>query len=227
MKTTIKRGLTVLMILLVTCLQANTLYTATSGDWFSPTTWSTVGCGDKTCKCIPGNGDVVIICNGMTVTSNIDIYIGSGGNAATLTIMQGGTLSMGNNYLDVKTGGTMNVSGNLVVDSMLFDNNSVVNITSTGNVTVYGGFKNKNNSNSIVIDGTMDVYGNAFFGWGSTITGNGTVIVGGSSYGTGYVYCNLPGCSACSFTNNCLLPIKLIAFTASFNNTNVDLQWAT
>jgi hypothetical protein len=201
-------------------LFANTYYSVASGSAASASTWGTI-CGGASCGCFPSGGDNVVICSGTTVTSNVDVQIGSGGFASTLTIQSGTTLNMGANFLEVKNGGILTVSGSLVVGSLQFDNGSTVDVMPGGTVQDNGAFTNKNNSNSITVDGGLSVAGAASFGNGSTVSGNGTVTISGTSSGAGTVFGGSPGCSGC------VLPIELLSFSGSANNGLVNLTWVS
>lgn len=84
---------------------ATTFYSrANNASWSSTTTWSLAGCGGAAAPSVPTAGSDVVICNGNNVILNTN-----SANLNSVTIQNGGTLTIGNN----NTNRTLTVSGNL------------------------------------------------------------------------------------------------------------------
>jgi len=186
-----------LLLLVASGAMGTTDYSIASGSYTANGNWSTSACGGASCGCTPGSD--IVICSGTTITFTGDFIVGPGGNVSSLT---------------VNTGGTFTITG-----SLEFKKNSTVNVAASGTINVGTSFANDNNSNTIAINGHLNVAGAASFGNGSTVTGSGSVSVGGSSSGGGTVYGGSPGCT------NCTLAITLSSFTAAYNNDAVLLTW--
>ncbi len=180
-----------------------TLYSRVSTGFYTSGTWSKIACGGITCGCSPLTGDDIVICAGYTVTLPIgSITIGPGGDCASITIKNGGTLNM------------------LAAGTMLVKNGGVLTIETGGNLLV-NGFTNQNNSDGVVIDGTLTLGGlNPVFsnGVGADIIGTGAITLG-----LGITYTN----NGTIFGSGGPLPIELISFDARSNLKVVDLNWST
>jgi hypothetical protein len=192
-------------------VNAQTYYSRNDGSYTAANMWSTVACGGPSCGCSAGSSTVEI-CSGTTVTFTGAYTVGPGGNVSTLIVDNGGTF--------ITTG------------DMTFKNGSTVDVKSGGTLTVGGNFTNNNNSTGITIDGSMGVVGNASVGNGSTITGSGSVTVGGTTSGAGTLWGVSPGsCTGCSYSGSGAggLPITLLSFTGEYTSeTNiVTLHWTT
>ena len=215
---------------------AVTVYSIANGVWGNTSTWSYTS-GGPPCGCFPGSADNIIINHNITLDRSLNNVTGTNGITGTLTINAGASLSGGNTYdVDIRSGGTLNLCGTLVVRNMTFSNGSFVNVCSTGVLTVNGNFENKNNSDDVVINGTMTVGGSFTNGNGGVISGSGSVtITNGPVTNTGSSFgCEGVGCTVfpCGFsTGNCggvPLPINLVAFDASCNASGTrTLRWTT
>lgn len=195
-----KKLLTLLFIyfISISSVFSATLYSRTSTGFYNVGTWSTMGCGGILCGCSPTAADNIIICAGQTVTCNTAIVVGPGGNCASITIQNGGTLNMEpSGVLTVKNGGflTINAGGNLFVDV----------------------FINNNNSDGVIINGTLTVSTSFDNGVGADIVGSGTI-----SLATGSTYIN-DG----TIFGVTVLPVELLSFTGEAKEKTVDLFWAT
>lgn len=182
----------------ISSIYSITLYSRTSTGFYTPGTWSTVSCSGAFSPLIPSAADNIIICAGHTVTCNTAIEIGPGGNCASLTIQNGGTLNMEpSGTLTVKNGGflTINAGGNLFVDT----------------------FINNNNSDGVVINGTLTVSSVFDNGVGADIIGSGTI-----SLGPGATYAN-DG----TIFGPTVLPVELVSFIAKPEQKTIELFWTT
>lgn len=111
------------------------------------------------------------------------------------------------NILTLVVTGTMYVSGDVVLN-----NNSDLNIS--GDMTIDGAFKGGTNT-KLVVDGTVDIGGDISVGEGSTLTGSGSVSSGGTCTGDA------------DFCSSTILPVNLLYFTATPQQSNVKLDWAS
>jgi len=225
-------------ILVLVCNQAvaATVYSRANGIWGNTAVWSYTP-GGPSCGCIPASSDNIIINHSITLDRSLNNVTGTNGITGTLTINAGASLSGGGTYdVDIRAGGTLNLCGTLVVRDMTFSNGSFVNVCPTGVLTVNGNFENKNNSDNVVINGSMTVGGSYTNGNGGVISGSGSVVItNGPVTNTGTSFgCPGGGCAVfpCQFSEgNCggiPLPINLIAFDADCNAAGtITLRWTT
>ncbi len=165
------------------------------------------------------------------------INVGSNQNGITgvLTINPSGSLNGAPNWdIDIRSAGTLNLCGTLTAKNVIFSNGSVVNVCPTGILNISGNFENKNNSNSVTINGTMTVGGSFINGNGGVISGTGSIsITNGPITNTGNTFGCLGtapcgGLIPCTFSSPCSpLPIELLSFTAKAQNKSVILNWIT
>ena len=164
--------------------------------------------------------------------------VGSNLNGITgiLTINMGASLLGGNTYdLDIRSTGRLILCGTLTARDMVFSNGSIVNVCSTGSLTVNRDFDNKNSSNNITIDGNMTVNGSYDNGNGGAISGSGTIAITngpvinqGSTYGCeGYDPC--AGVFPCQVISPCLspLPVSFLSLQAKWISHSVLVSWVT
>lgn len=170
--------------------------------------------GGGTCGCTPGVSDIVYIESNVVLNKNL-----TGGSAisGTLDIGIGASLKGSTYSLLIKASATFVSYGELEVYDLTFSNGSVV-IQSMSTTHVFNDFENKNNSNIITIDGTMQVDGDFDNGNGGVISGSGTIEVDGTRTNTGETF----GCIGvdCCYGDPCVYneftPIQSIA-TGDFN----------
>ena len=214
---------------------AANLYSRTNGSWSSSTTWSYTA-GGASCGCTPIASDNVTVDHYVTLDKHLT-NVGSSLNGITgvLTINTGGTLDgLGIYDVDIRSTGTLNLCGTLIARDMTFSNGSVINVCPSGTLTITRDFFNKNNSNTVTINGTMTVGGNFTNGNGGVISGtgfivatNGVVVNNGSIFGC---TANAPCTSyPCNVAGPCPspLPIELLSFTAQYKAPFVNLDWST
>jgi len=166
-------------------------------------TWSTTN-GGASCSCTPGQNDVIIVNHNITLAGPFTL------NTGTFTV----------------NAGTLTISGDLT-----FNNGSFVTVAQNAGIKVNGNFFNKNNSNDIAINGSLNVTGSFQNGQGSgagaviTVGSTGSISFGGS--------CSSPGTiidgSGVSHTgcNNGPLPVTFLYFEGETDGNIVDLRWAT
>ncbi|MBK5283910.1 MAG: hypothetical protein JJE25_00775 [Bacteroidia bacterium] len=213
------------MLYFLTNVSGANKYSISNGNWTTGTTWSNSN-GGTTCNCIPSSSDYITITYAVTLNTNLTSGSGISG---TLDIMASGALNGGSTYsVDIKAGGTLLVSGSLVLKDLTFFNGSIVNVS--GSITVNGNFENKNNSNSVTINGSMTVYGSFITGNGSVINGTGSIsIPNGPVTNTGTVF-GITGTNPCP-SLPCVvipaLPVELISFKAQPLLNSVRLIWST
>jgi hypothetical protein len=130
-----------------------TVYSASTGNFSSSATWSTVGIGGTTCGFSPISTDSVVIGNGYTVTNDGNNAVQSlNVNSGGIVILGGGA---GNNILTVGNGGV----GGLTVDGVIDDlgnNKGFLNITGfymkgAGRIGYYGNKSEMYLSRNIII----------------------------------------------------------------------------
>ncbi len=146
--------------------QAATYYFVTNnGNWNSAANWKLTSCASATAGAVPGAGDDVIICDGITVN------IAAGGYTPQCNNMylRGGTISFSNNK-------TITVNGNLYVEN-----------NATSSVVVAGGGANPNRKINVLGTCNIDAGSTLSFAGASweqggitTINGNLTFTVGNS-----------------------------------------------
>lgn len=91
----------------------------------------------------------------------------------------------------IKANGVLRITstGTLTINSDLeFSNGSLIIVEDGGQIIVNGNFVNKNNSDAVTIDGSMDVSGNFDNGQGGIIDGNGAIDVDGEYTGEGVTF---------------------------------------
>ena len=213
------------------------LYSRANGSWSTVGTWSYTP-GGPSCGCTPIASDNVTINH----TVNMDKHltnVGSSLNGITgiLTINVTGSLLGGNTYdIDIRSTGRLYLCGTLTARDVTFSNGSIVNVCSTGNLVVNRDFFNKNNSNSVTIDGTMTVNGEYENGNGGIISGTGTInITNGPVTNTGTTFgCeNFNPCGnnyPCSIVSPCAspLPVSYLSLAAQWNGDHsVKVTWTT
>ncbi|MCX6296870.1 MAG: hypothetical protein NTX97_12570, partial [Bacteroidetes bacterium] len=125
-----------------------TYYSRLTGNWTSPTTWSTSACGGAAASTIPGLSDNVVICAGKTVTMNgapgacLSLTISGTANwtsATAITNVGVGGLTLNNgSALTGSAIGTINVSGPMNVVSGASVTLGGINLTVTGTSTLDG-----------------------------------------------------------------------------------------
>ncbi len=151
--------------------------------------------------------DIININNNIDATSFSSIVIGS---SATLNINSG---------------------GNLTVNSIEFKNGCNVNVKYGGTLIVLGGLTNDNNSNNIIVSGSLSVSGTLYNGHGAAISGSG-VIYAGKYFGdcciAGHSPNSLrPGDIIIDSVVGGVLPIELLYFKVSCIGKCAKIEWAT
>ncbi|MDD5571283.1 MAG: T9SS type A sorting domain-containing protein [Bacteroidales bacterium] len=124
---------------------ATTYYARTSGIWTPGTAtsaiFSAVNCSGALSSCDPGSGDIIQICQGITLTVN------GNGTIASLTFVDGGctlainslcTFTVSGNIGFIGGGGTFTNNGSLVINGDLSSATGVVAFTNNGTLTVNG-----------------------------------------------------------------------------------------
>ena len=207
------------------------LYSIANGNWNSGSVWSLTP-GGPPCYCTPSSADNITINHSINLTMHL-INQGSAQNGITgvLTINSGGSLT-GNYDIDIRSTGQLILCGTLDVRNVIFSNGSIVNVCPTGSLIVNGSFENKNNSNTVTINGSMTVYGSFINGNGGIISGSGqlTLMTGpASNTGTTFGCTGVSPCSSypCTVTPCSILPIQLISFNAVAKNQTIELSWST
>ena len=207
------------------------LYSIADGNWNNGSVWSYTP-GGPPCNCTPSSADNITINHNIILTMHL-INQGSSQNGITgvLTINSGASLT-GNYDVDIRSAGTLILCGTLSVRNVIFSNGSIINVCSSGELIVNGTFENKNNSNTVTIDGNMTVHGTYTNGNGGIISGSGnlTLMTGpASNTGTTLGCTGVDPCSTypCVVTPCAILPIQLISFNAMVKNKTVELKWST
>lgn len=121
--------------------------------------------------------------------------------------------------LTIKSGGVLSVQRNL-----LFKNKSLVVVESKSFIIAGNDFINANNSNNIVLNGSLEVGNNFENGNNAVIKGSGDISVSGNCINKGIVF-NVK--NTCNGINNLALPVELLSFDATVKDNSVHLDWAT
>lgn len=185
-------------------------YSIINGTWTTSGTWSNIS-GGASCGCFPANN---------TTNGNDEIYIES-----TVTLNAPLTVKTGT-ILTIRTNDTLIVNGDTE-----FANGSIINIEPGGVLIVNGNLNNRNNSNTVTVDGTIVVNGNFTGGNGSQINGAGAMDVSGSAItsGSGTIFGSTYDCTVgpCNSSASAPLPIELIYFNAVQNENVIEITWVT
>jgi hypothetical protein len=216
---TIFNRLTVVLLIALgtfkTAISAN-FYSISSGNGV----WTTVGNWSNTLNG-PSNG----------TTPNYSATSGTDNIRILTNITLTGNLTVNaNTQLRLFVGTTLTING-----AADFQNGSLVTVDSGAVLTINGNLNNSNNSNGIVVNGTINVNGNITGGNGSTIVStngyNGQVNSTGSITlnGSGQIFGSMADCPTgpCSTSANSPLPIILIYFRAALTGGTVKIDWAT
>lgn len=234
----------VLFTLVISLLNLSVLFsqtnTTSSGNWSNGGNWSSG---------VPGSGSTATITNNIDIDTDITIndgnYTVNGGSmiddglSRDLLIQGIGTFDINGNVtflgnmelinmgiVTVRSGDTLRIGGNVILRNnanIFMETGSVLIVTGNlemrnnvigevnGQIFVAGDFTGKNGS-TISGEGNLQVSGETNFSNGSTVFGSSTdCIPGPCEYGTGVG-----------------LPIELISFEASFDNSNtLKIKWVT
>ena len=137
--------------------------------------------------------------------------------------------------LSVKNGTVINVTANdtlKVIGDVTFANGAIVTVEPLGVFIIVGNVTNNNNSNTITINGTIDITGDFSGGNGSEISGDGSMDISGdvNTSGSGSIFGSTEDCSSpddCSSTGANPLPVELSSFTAQLHDGVVNITWKT
>lgn len=205
----------VFMLLLITgSAFAATRYSIGNGtNWTDPASWSAT-LGGPSCGCVPGPSDIVHIRTNIILNVHLT---GGSGISGTLNIAAGASLYTTGFDIEIKNGGSLTVNGQLDCRDLTFANGSNVYVGSNGVVNVHRNFSNNNNSDQVVVDGQLNIYGSAYNGNGGNISGSGSI----NPYGS-------PFTGSGTFTGVAVLPIELLAFTVTMKDNNrAEIYWVT
>gem|GEM_PF-6084807 len=175
------------------------------------------------CSCIPDSKDQIHIEQNMIL--NINFTIGS--NTGSIDISAGKSLSTTTYSLYVPANTSLYVYGTLEVYNLDFANGSYVYVGPAGRIIVHNNLTNNNNSDDVLIDGTVDVTGTFFNGNGGGITGTGEITAGtytGTGTTFGYENNDIPSGATVSSGS---LPVEFLSFAGSTDKSDVELLWQT
>lgn len=208
--------------LLLIALFFSLIFTATSatfnsiqnGDWNNDNTWDGSGIPNS-------NGDVIHIYHDVVMTNDINFSFDS------LIIYSGGSL-VGNYYLMVKANCYLGLYNYLEVCDLEFANGSVIYIDASASLQVNCDFINRNNSDDVEINGTVNVVGNFDNGNGGVVFGTGS-ITAGTYTGVGTTFGVQPNSSIPPGATVPLpLPIELVKFSAELKyDKTIEINWTT
>jgi hypothetical protein len=155
-----------------------------------------------TYSAIHAGADIVVKKDGIFI-------INSDAQINTITVNTGGKLIVNAPY--TLTVGI--VSNSYITPVVDFQNGSIVTVNSGSTLVVYGLMNNSNNSNGVVFNGTVSVYGNVTGGNGSAITGSGTLDSTGTitTDNSGTIFGSTGDCP----TGPCSSPTSCPSFTGS------------
>jgi hypothetical protein len=219
-----------------------------TGNWSATTTWQGGDIGDALAEDVITDNSI----RPVTVDGNYQIGNFTFGNDIRLVVANGSILEVGddldnddatgithprdietknNAEIDINTGGTLIIYGNLIVN-----NNITLNVN--GNLIIKGNVDLKNDAN-FNVSGSVNVNGDFLSGNNTNVTVNngGSVNVDGNvDVGSGNLNTNGTGVftagtcdpnTPANFCNNVTLPIELKSFTASKSNQDIHLNWVT
>ncbi|MCX6182992.1 MAG: hypothetical protein NT150_13815, partial [Bacteroidetes bacterium] len=119
--------------------------------------------------------------------------------------------------IDVKNGAELYISNNATFstsEDVTFRNGSIVNIAVGSTFSISGSVENKNNSNQIVVNGTLTMTQSFQGGNGSAITTSGTGVFHSGNQaqlsGTGSIFGSTTSCNTgpCNASNGSPLPVR-------------------
>lgn len=159
-----------------------TYYSIASGNWGSASTWSTTGCGGAAGASTPGSaaGDVVVICNGFTVT----VAANPANSIASVTVQNGGYLICGGTGGGANKQFTITAGGTFTIDNGGTYEHNTTNAAST---SVFAGTESFAAASTIIITKWSSTATSIITGCGSNF-GNLTL-----NYNTGAFFWNCDG----------------------------------
>ncbi len=202
------------LLLTVSSVSAISIYSRPDGSW-------SYSDGGVDCGCLPASNDDIAINHDITIAGDFTVD-GSG-----FIIINAGMLTITGD-LRISKGGLVLVSSTLIVNgNMRMDKGTGVNpfggqliINTEGTAIVNGSFENKNNNNGVIIDGIFSVDGGLKNGNGSSITGMGSIAVGGTITNNGTIDGGITVIDG-------PLPIELFYFKSKIIDNTIKLLWAT
>jgi len=217
--------LILLQYLYAVVFSANTFYySIVNGNWNAGTTWSSTS-GGASCNCNPGtqpgSSDYQYI------QTDVSLNIATLKEKGYIEISANKSLYTTVNNVEIQSTGTLIVYGTLEVNNLVFYNGSKITVHPGGKIIVHGNFTNNNNSDNVIINGSITVSGVFDNGNGGVVSGSG--VISASSYtgnGTtfGYTNSDIPAGSSVSQGS---LPVNLIYFNANVVQSKVYIQWTT
>ncbi len=142
----------------------------------------------------------------LTVTTGVTVNITSSTYYDNITVNNGGTLNILSPAV-LTVGATGTPATTIVLD---LQNNCTFLLGTGATLIVNGGFNNSNNSDKVVVNGTVTVNGNFTGGNNSVLVGNGTLNTTGSGTitGAGTFFGNSNDCTTgpCNGNNLCNFP---------------------
>ncbi|MFH2144138.1 MAG: T9SS type A sorting domain-containing protein [Bacteroidota bacterium] len=194
------------------------------GTWTNGIYWSATS-GGASCSCTPVGKDVIFINQSIELNQNFSLQA----NTGRLEIAEDRSLHTLTFDVSIPSNTSLVVYGTLEVYNLTFSNGSVVYVAPTGQIIVHNNLTNYNNSDDVVIDGTVSVEGTFDNGNGGDIIGSGTISAEDFT-GTGTTFGIIPTSSipdsSTVYTGS--LPIELLSFDADYNTEgNVLLEWIT
>lgn len=210
-----KKLLTILLLLISLISYSATFNSIQNGDWNNDNTWDGSG--------IPSsNGDIIHIYHAVVMTNDITFSFDS------LIIYSGGSL-IGNYDLMVKANCYFGLYNYLEVCDLEFANGSVVYVDYAASIQVNCNLTNNNNSDGVIINGSITINGTFDNGTGGVVGGGGVIIAddytgGGTTFGHEPTDSIPPGVPV---TEN-PVPIILYTFYAICNDDGTkEICWQT
>lgn len=218
--------------------RAQTATVLKTGNWDNASIWESSNIGDAITKDVAfiksTNNVVATVRNGYTYTvGSVDL-----GNTGDIVVQSTGVLNIGepgtpknliaNNNATLQIAGALNVYGDVIVE-----NNLTLQVS--GTMVVKGNVEMKENASLLVsgtlqIDGDMTAIGNNTLVTNiGDITVGGMVTVGGGTTAlTNFGNFAAGGCQGNPvFCETVILPVRMLYFSASTENGDVALSWAT
>ena len=215
---------------------SSVIYSRANGTWNNGTNWSTVSHNGPACNCTPASSDSIFIAHAIILTKNLTNQGGNqNGISSLLHISSDGFLNGQNNYdIDIRSTGSLYLCGNLTAKNVIFSNGSSILICTSAQLLVNGNFENKNNSNNVTLNGSLNVNGSYYNGVGGVISGTGSININSgpvTNLGSTLGCAGANPCSGmpCSISGPCStpLPVELISFDGIAYEKYIRIFWST
>ena len=225
--TLIKRYIVILLLFVVSNSFSITYYSIIDGNWDDGATWSTTP-GGVSCSCVPDvSNDIIYIQSDVILDVNLTNGGGNEGDVGGSIIIDATfSLKSTTKNISFKTGSHLIVNGDLELFDLEFDTGTTVSSGVNSSIIVHGDLINRNNSDDVTINGTIDVSGEFSNGNGDEIIGSGSITASAFT-GSGTTFGLENGTIAPGATIPNSLPINLLSFDGKKDGDSISLTWST